>query len=116
MSSARRIAASRANGATSRGPKTPEGKRRSAMNDVRHGLLAKTVLLDNESPEAFEEFCRHFHQSLDPADPVETALLEELAVAVWRTRRAWAIETTTLETALANQPPAPNSRVSPRRL
>ena len=42
-------AASRANGARSRGPKTPEGKARSARNSLNHGLLARAILLEGES-------------------------------------------------------------------
>jgi hypothetical protein len=38
MTSARKIAANRANGRASRGPKTIQGKRRSSKNALRHGL------------------------------------------------------------------------------
>ena len=46
MPSDRKIAANRANGALSRGPKTPEGKARSARNSLKHGLLARAILLE----------------------------------------------------------------------
>ncbi len=44
-----RAAASRRNGAKSRGPKTAGGKARSARNALKHGLCARSfALLDDE--------------------------------------------------------------------
>jgi hypothetical protein len=53
MSSLRRIRASRANGDLSRGPATPHGKLRSARTSLRHGLLARCVILEDECPKTF---------------------------------------------------------------
>ena len=53
-SSARRIAASRANGKPSHGPKTAHGLCRSAVNNRSHGLAsAQFALLPNESEADF---------------------------------------------------------------
>ena len=93
MSSQRRKTASRANGARSLGPKTPAGRRRSALNATRHGLLARCVLLSGESPEAFHAMLAEYTGRFVPADAVECGFIEEMAAAFWRLRRTWAVET-----------------------
>ena len=61
-----RAAASRRNGAKSRGPKTPAGKARSAQNALRHGMRAlRYVVLPDEDGVEFQA--------------LEAALMDELA-------------------------------------
>ena len=105
MPSLRRILASRANGAHSLGPVTPEGKARSSCNTIRHGLLAKCVVLSNGFPAGFQELHDQFVNRFGPADGVEDGLLEEMVAASGRLRRVWALETRLLDDALAAQPP-----------
>jgi hypothetical protein len=97
MSSQRRILASRANGARSKGPVTPEGKGRSSRNATKHGLLSDLVVLETESSEGFAALSAVFVQRFQPADDVENGLVEELAAATWRIRRAWTIERCAIE-------------------
>jgi hypothetical protein len=110
MSSLRRINSSRANGARSRGPITPQGKECSSANALRHGLLAKCVVLKNESSECFDDLVTQHIERLAPADGVEFAMVEEMVAANWRIRRAWAIENRLMEKAIRNQ--APGDEVS----
>jgi hypothetical protein len=100
MSSLRRILASRANGARSQGPATPQGKQRSSRNAINHGLLAKIVVMKDESADAFEDHLSQLVDRLQPLDDVEFGMVEEMAAASWRMRRAWAFETRMLDNAV----------------
>src|SRR6266436_1637902 len=104
MSTINQVSASRANGARSLGPVTPEGKKRSSMNAVRHGLLARCVVLDNESRECFDQLLAQFLDCFRPANDVEFGMIEEMIAACWRQRRAWAIETSLLDIAISKEP------------
>ena len=81
MSSLRKQTSARANGGLSHGPKTAEGKARSAMNAVRHGLLARNVVVGAESEEHFKLLVdEHLHRFGD-LDGVEFGMIEELATS-----------------------------------
>ena len=72
-----------------RGPSTPEGKARSAMNARRHGLRAQTFALLPEEDQA--EWGRHLEelrQGYAPTDAVELKLVEAIAAAMWNEIRA----------------------------
>jgi len=106
MSSERRIRASRENGARSCGPKTPEGKRRSSLSSLRHGILAQTIVLEEEDGDAFSKLLRSFETEFVPQTPNEAAMIENLAVARWRLMRVWAIEKQGLTLEMKKQDPA----------
>jgi hypothetical protein len=106
MSSERRILASRANGAKSRGPKTPESKRRSAANNLRHGMLARTVVLEDENLQSFADLLSALERDLDPQNEIARALVENMAVSRWRLLRLWAIERSSLKIEMDKHDPA----------
>lgn len=89
--------ASRANGAKSTGPATPEGKARSSQNGTRHGLFSTTILLRKESRQAWEQLSADLVARFNPADNVELNLVYEMASATWRSQRCTAMETALLD-------------------
>ncbi len=50
-----KLAANHSNAQLSTGPKTPEGKKASSMNALRHGLAARELVIRPEDRPAFEE-------------------------------------------------------------
>lgn len=85
-SSKARIDASRANGALSRGPVTPEGKARSSRNGLKHGLAA-SIVLRNESQGQIEALVERLDAFYQPTHPVDEMLIHQLAAAAWRSNR-----------------------------
>ena len=72
-----------------RGPQTPEGKARSAMNALKHGLRARGfALLPEEDPAEWDEHLADLRRCLAPADATEEKLVTALAVAMWKEVRA----------------------------
>jgi hypothetical protein len=88
-----RAAASRRNGAKSRGPKTPEGKARSAQNALKHGLRAqKCVVLPGERASAFAALDSALMEELAPEGALQSVLAQRVVAASWRLARAERIE------------------------
>jgi hypothetical protein len=88
-----RAEASRKNGAKSRGPKTPDGKVRSAQNALKHGLRAqKYVVLPEEDADEFADLEAAMIEELAPVGALQTVLARRVAVAAWRLARADRIE------------------------
>ena len=94
---------SRLNGAKSHGPVTPEGKQRSSLNAVRHGLLAKSVCLTNEDTEKFKELLQDYLDRFQPIDKVELRLVEQIASASFRLERFASTETSLFDLEMNKQ-------------
>jgi hypothetical protein len=103
MSSKRRLQSSRANGAKSRGPTTPEGKLISSQNSTIHSFAAKTLVLTNESRDRFQTLLQSYQHELQPHTQIESDLIEQMAVSKWRRRRLWTVESATLDLVMERQ-------------
>ena len=93
MTSQRQIESNRRNASKSTGPKTPDGKRQSSRNAVRHGLTAETVIVGLEDEGDYEAFQAAVISDYDAESAVERELVLRLASILWRLRRATGIET-----------------------
>lgn len=88
-----RAEASRRNGATSRGPKTEDGKARSSRNALRHGLRAQRfVVLPDEDARAYAAHEQALMDELAPDGAFQTLLARRVAAAAWRLSRADRVE------------------------
>ena len=104
-----RAATNRANSQHSTGPRTPAGKRRSAMNALTHGLTGRTPLLPSEDPAAFERHAKEFLAEYRPEGATEKQLVQELIDTSWRLNRVPALEAQLL--ARAANPPTPEAAI-----
>jgi hypothetical protein len=87
-----RVAINRQNAARSTGPVTPEGKRRSSLNGLRHGLTGHTVVLPEDDLAAYQEHCAQFQAELKPHGLLETKAVQTIADTYWRLDRIRAME------------------------
>lgn len=106
LSTPLQIAASRANGAKSKGPVTVQGKFNSARNRLRHALLARTIVLEDEAKERFRELLDALMEEYHPATTTQVMLIETMAIARWRLLRIWTLQKISLEREMAMQDPS----------
>src|SRR3954453_4099539 len=71
------------------GPNTPQGKARSSMNALRHGLRARTFgILPGEEQAEWAEHLADLRAGYGPVDDTELKLVEAIATAMWNEIRA----------------------------
>ena len=92
MISAKQLQANRNNALKSTGPKTPEGRQRSRMNALRHGLTGQVTAMTEEDRAARDQFAKALIHSLAPEGAMETQLAQRVATDSWRLNRLSAIE------------------------
>jgi hypothetical protein len=80
----KQLAANRANAILSRGPNTVEGKKKSSMNALRHGITAQTTVMTEEDRIKHDEFCGKMIAHLAPVEEMEIFLASSVAEEAWR--------------------------------
>jgi hypothetical protein len=86
MRTEKQIAASRANGARSRGRNSA---RTIAPYSGDYRMLARAVLRTGESRRGFEEFALELGAFLKPESPMDHILIGRMLAAHWRQLRLW---------------------------
>src|ERR1700682_2085322 len=98
MPSELKSATSRANGAKSQGPITPEGKEKSSHNATIHGFTSKkTIVLACENQDRFQEMLADYAEAYQPGCPVEEDLVDEMVACRWRILRIRMMETALMD-------------------
>ena len=95
--SSRRTQVNQQNALKSTGPRTKEGKTASSVNAVQHGILSRKLILPGESREEFDVLLQQLMTEQQPVGTLEQALVERMAVALWRQSRLVAAETAQLQ-------------------
>jgi hypothetical protein len=89
--SERKIQANRRNALRSTGPKTERGKRTVARNAIKHGILAREVVITagdgKESSEEFDALVGQLWKDYEPVGVVEESLVQTIANCWWRKAR-----------------------------
>src|SRR5688572_16242831 len=86
----RRAEANRRNAQKSTGPRTPEGKARSSLNGIKHGLAAQTAVLPGEDPAELEALAQSLAAEFRPAGglgALGAILLQRVVSIAWKLRR-----------------------------
>ena len=101
MTSELKSETSRANGAKSHGPKTPEGREKASRNSLKHGFTAKsTIVLECENKEQFQEMLGYYKITYQPGSGVEEDLVSEMVACRWRMQRLRLIETALIDSEM----------------
>ncbi len=91
--SAAQLAANSANAQRATGPRTPDGKARSARNARTHGLTARDLVIAPGEREEFEELLAGYQADVQPRGAIQQTLFNELVAAAWNLRRIQRMET-----------------------
>jgi hypothetical protein len=88
------------------GPRTNAGKAISRWNALKHGILSKAVVLQDdgagETQKEFDSLLKALQWELQPQGVVEEMLVEKIAVSHWRLRRVLCSEAGEFDLAFGN--------------
>ena len=92
MPTQKQIDANRANAQKSTGPKTEEGKAKSCLNRLSHGLASSATIVPGEDPEEFKALLTDLMNEYEPATPTEQILVEKMTINQWLSLRAFRLQ------------------------
>jgi hypothetical protein len=97
------IAANQRNAQLSTGPRTLEGKERSRLNAIKHGMTSETAVLPHEDATAFQERLEAFAAGIEPRNELEEKLVGQAALYSWKLDRANRSETARLTRSILTE-------------
>jgi hypothetical protein len=100
--SQRKIQANRRNSLRSTGP---ENTQRTRHNAIRHGLLAEG-LTEWDDPAEYQEVIHDLTAIYSSSDPVDTFLIEQMALEMLRSRRTARLEAETITVSSSRPDPS----------
>ena len=92
MATPNQIAANKANAQKSTGPKSDEGKAKSSLNRLSHGLTSNATIVADEDPEEFIALLYDLMGEYEPATPTEQILVEKMALNQWLSLRGFRLQ------------------------
>jgi len=101
--SQKQIDANRRNAQKSTGPKTKEGKAKSAMNSIKYGIYSDKFLIKGEKKEDFDEYSNGFLNWLNPSNPVLLDMASQIIASGWFAKRYMIVESTILNTKIVEE-------------
>ncbi len=88
--------ANQLNSLKSTGPRTATGKAKASGNSLKHGILSRNLIIPGENAADFEALLAQLMAEEQPVGTLEAALVERVAVCLWRLRRAVTAESASL--------------------
>ncbi len=87
-----RLRANRENAKNSKGPTSPDGKKRSSLNATRHGILSQVIHLPEEEMKSYDQFTARYVADLQPVGAPEIELANACSDLQFRLHRLAAAE------------------------
>ena len=98
MTTPKQIAANQRNAKKSTGAVTVEGKERSSLNAVKHGILSERALLPHESRKDYSCLLEALIDEFKPEGAYESFLVDKIALVMWKHKRLAVAERASIET------------------
>jgi hypothetical protein len=92
MATPKQIEANRKNSQKSTGPSTEEGKAKSCLNHLSHGLTSNATFVAEEQPAEFKALLVDLITEYQPATPTEQILVEKMTMNQWLSLRAFRLQ------------------------